>query len=168
MTGCGQDPPQSGSSGSSASTQLNALANPMAVPGLIKERIGSDPTIRRLNLSDSGFSLEVRDPAKPENLDTYSYRDGRWTTTPVFMSMRDIEELDQDTFKLSKIDFSLVPQFLGMAAEGLELEGEELTGVSFDRVTGESVRVYVSVRGLRGSGHLLANADGTNAKVTRD
>jgi hypothetical protein len=112
--------------------------------------------------------MEVRDPGKPENLDTYSYHSGRWTTTPVFMSVRDIEALEQDTFRLSKVHFDLIPQLLGMAAEGLDLEGEQVTGISFDRIPGDPVRVYVSVRGLRGSGHLLANADGTDATVTRD
>jgi hypothetical protein len=171
--GCGTDHAgsgqgDSGQGGTGQQADFNALAHPEQVPGLIRAKVGDNPTLRRLSLSDNGFSMEVRDPGKPENLDTYSYFSGRWTNSPVFMSVRDIEELDKDTFKLSKIDFDLVPQLLGMAAEGLDLEGEQVTGISFDRIPGDPVRVYVSVRGLRGAGHLLANADGTNARVTRD
>jgi hypothetical protein len=171
--GCGSDQDGSGQGGQGGAgggqaNEFNALTHPDQVPALIRSKLGDNPTLRRLSLSDNGFSMEVRDPKKPENLDTYSYHGGRWTSTPVFMSVRDIEELDKDTFRLSKVDFDLVPQLLGMAAEGLDLEGEQVTGISYDRIPGDPVRVYVSVRGLRGAGHLLANADGTNAKVTRD
>lgn len=40
--------------------------------------------------------------------------------------------------------------------------------MSFDRLPGERPRVYVGVTGRRGSGRLIANADGTDVDIQRN
>jgi hypothetical protein len=54
------------------------------------------------------------------------------------------------------------------ALDGLDLEDEEITSVGYDKLAGDPPRVYIGVQGLRGSGSLFANADGTNVVVRRN
>ena len=149
-------------------TSGSYLADPSAVETLLADRFAGSPTMRRLTIWADAVAVEVRDPAKPENLDTYSYRDGEWTTSPVRVTLSDIEELDARVFTLADLDLSKVPGLIAMALEGLALEGETVTAVSYDRIAGERPRVYFGIDGLRGSGSLMANADGSDPRIRRN
>ena len=61
-----------------------------------------------------------------------------------------------------------MPGLIDQALAGLDLEGEEVGNVGFDRLAGERPRVYISVNGLRGTGRLVAKADGTEVDIRRN
>jgi hypothetical protein len=151
-----------------ASPAVSYLRDPAAVESVLRERFDGSPTMRRLTIWSDMLAVEVRDPAKPENLDTYTFRAGQWTQSPVRVTMSEIEELDARVFTLADLDLTVVPGLIGMALEGLDLEGETVTAVSYDRVSDEGPRVYVGVDGLRGSGSLIANADGSQPTIRRN
>jgi hypothetical protein len=155
-------------SGDRAATRLDPMSNPQQVPVLARAHLGEVVSVRRVTLYDSGFSLEVRDPDKPENLDTYRYDGERWASQPVSVSMREIEELPKTTFALGAVKWSALPGLADRALNGLDLEGENVTAISIDRIPGAKPRVYIGVNGLRGSGRLIADADGTNVEITRN
>lgn len=146
---------------------LDALADPQAVPVMLRKELGEAVTVRNVVLSGSGFSAEVRDPQTPDNVDRYNYYGGRWDSDPVSMNMSDIEDLDKETFGLGAVDWSVIPELERKALAGLDLEDEEITAVSIDRVSGDPVRIYIGVNGSRGSGALIANGRGGNVEVRR-
>ena len=147
---------------------FNPLSDPTEVPVLIREHLGGEsPTIKRISLSEGSLYVTVRDPNKPENLDDYRFDGGTWNTSPVSVSQRDIDELDQTTFRLNQIAWDKIPHLQEQALAGLDLEGEEVTSVSIDRLLDQQPRIYVSVQGLRGSGYLLATGDGGEVRIQR-
>jgi hypothetical protein len=167
LVGCSS---RSGGSGSADvdPPELNALVEPEKVPVLLTEHLGYSPFVRSVNLYDSGFSAVVRDRAKPENLDTYYFRNGEWTSDPVSVSLSDIERFEKVTFPLSAVRWDLIPSLQQQALDGLDLEGEEITSVGLDKLEGDPPRIYIGVQGLRGNGRLIANADGTNVDIQRN
>lgn len=146
---------------------FDALATPEQVPVKMREELGEDVTVRRITLTNSGFLAEVRDPAKPDNMDRYTYFNNTWDTDPISVSVSDIADLDKTTFGLGAIDWKVIPELERKALAGLDLEDEEVTSVSTDRITGNPPRIYVSVNGARGSGGLTANARGGDVEVRR-
>jgi hypothetical protein len=148
---------------------LDALSEPQKVPAVAREHLGENPVVRDVILNGSGFTMVVRDPKKPENLDTYTYRAGKWDSRPVQVSLSDINRLDDDTFTLGKVNWSVIPNLMQQAYDGLDLENEEISSVSIDRLSGQNkVRIYISVNGDRGSGRLIAEGDGTNVDIARN
>lgn len=148
---------------------LDSVGSPTEVPGLIRARFGESPSMRRVSLSRSGFSLELRDPAKPENLDTWSYgAAGTWTSRPVSVSQSDIDQLGEVTFPLGSVAWDKISTLVQQALDGLDLEGEAVDNVSIDRLAGDPPRIYIGVSGLRGSGRLIARGDGADVEVKRN
>lgn len=164
--GCSSGPPTAPAA--TSASQASFLADPAALDPLLRDRFEGSPTMRRLTILPGMVSVEVRDPATPENLDRYTYRDGRWSTEPVRVSQRDIDELDVTTFTLADLDLAVVPGLMSMALEGLALEAEQVTSVSYDRLAGDAPRVYIAIDGLRGSGSLIAGADGSEPHIRRN
>jgi hypothetical protein len=165
--GRGQDDDTAGT-GTTAAAGFDALATPEQVPRLAYEKFGEVLKVRRITLTRAGFTLEVRDATKPDNLDTWRYNEGAWTSRPVSVTVREIEALGATTFGLGAVNWKAVPGLMQQALDGLDLEGEEITAVSYDRLEGRAPRVYIGVSGLRGSGSLLADADGTDVEVRRN
>jgi hypothetical protein len=173
LAACGGDgSTDGGSSNPPTSTGIGSavdhLRHPERVPDLIRERFGEAPSVRRIHLFRDSVLIELRDPAKPENLDDWTYRDGEWTSRPVSVSMSEIEALDDTTFQPSQVAWTAIPGLVQQALDGLDLEDEHVDAVSFDRLAGDPPRVYIGVTGLRGNGRLLANADGTDVEVARN
>ena len=170
--GCspGDDPASTGADGPGASAEASGvdyLEDPSEVPKLLRDRFGEVPSLRRLNLSADSIRAQVRDPEIPDNLDDWVYRDGEWTSTPVSVSVNEIAEFDDVTFVPGAIAWDKIPELVQATYDGVELEEEEITSVSFDRIAGDPVRVYIGVSGLRGNGRLLGLADGTEYDVER-
>lgn len=160
-TGSGSDLP-------SPRPTFNPLADPTQVPVLLRRELGEDVTVRRVSLTDNGFSAEVRDPNKPENLDTYRYYGNTWDTDPISMSVSDIEALDRTTFGLGAVDWGVIPGLQRRALADLDLEEEEISVVSIDRIAGEPPRIYIGISGARGNGSLISDARGRDVEVRRN
>jgi hypothetical protein len=168
LAGCGGDSGGSATGQTVDQDEFNALAEPQKVPVLLTQHLGYSPFVRSVNMYDTGFTAVVRDRDKPDNLDTYSFRYGNWSSEPVSVSVRDIESFEKVTFPLSAVSWDVIPSLIQQAYDGLDLEGEEITAVSLDKLEGDPPRVYIGVNGLRGSGRLIANADGTGVEVARN
>ncbi len=152
-----------------ATPVFDGLADPVAVPVLLRRELGEDIVVRRVTLYDYGFRAEVRDPQHPQNLDEYSYAYGRWDTEPVSVSQYDIDRLDRTTFRLGAVDWSVIPGLQERALADLDLEDETISIVSVDRIEGQpQPRIYIAVSGARGYGSLLADARGGHVTVTRN
>lgn len=164
VSACGS--PGSGPADDPAPTPVfDALADPGAIPGLAREHLGEQVTVRRVSLNENGFSMEVRDPAKPANIDRYrSYR-GTWDSDPV--SVSDIESFDETTFGIGAVNWKAIPGLQEQALAGLDLEDETSTSVSVDRIAGDPPRIYINVSGSRGSGSLIADGQGRNVQIRR-
>lgn len=149
---------------------FNALADPEQVPVLARQHLGTEEvTVRRVSLTETGFQLEVRDPAKPANLDRYAFYSGDWTTGPISVSMSDIEELDRTTFGIGSINWAVIPELQQRALAGLDLEYEKITNVSIDKLKDDPLpRIYIAVTGTRGTGSLWADAKGRHVQIRRN
>jgi hypothetical protein len=147
---------------------VSYLEDPSQVPRLIYDQFGEMPSFTQLIVSDDDLMIEVRDPDIPENLDQWRFRDGEWTSSPVSVTMAEIEQLDETTFGPEAIAWDLIPDLVQQAYDGVDLEEEQVDSVSFDRIAGDPPRIYIGVSGLRGTGRLLANADGTEVEVARN
>ncbi len=174
LTQCSGDSGTDGTSSAASTvlagddTSVDLLVTPERIPELLRAQFGPEPSLRRINVSRDSISLELRDPAKPDNIDRWSWRDGAWTSSPVSVLQREIDEFDQVVFSPSTIDWSLIPDLVQRALDGVDLEDESVDGVSYDRLAGERPRVYIGVDGSRGSGRLIGDADGTNVEVRRN
>lgn len=144
------------------------LEHPEQVPDLLHAKFGEVPRFTRLTLTDSDVSLELRDPEIPENLDRWRYSGGEWSSTPVSVTQSQIDALDVTTFGPESITWAAVPGLIQQAYDGVDLEEEQIDSVSFDRLAGDPPRVYIGISGLRGSGSLLAGADGSDVQVRRN
>ncbi|MFN8051753.1 MAG: hypothetical protein U0Q22_09970 [Acidimicrobiales bacterium] len=173
---CGDEPSDLGASSSTEATGgsttvapggVNALDHPERVPDLVRAHLGENPDLRRITLDDSGFTVQVRDAVKRDNMDDYDFHRGVWTSRPVSVSLSEIADYEKVTFHLSDVNWEAVPGLIRQALDGLDLEGESVGAVGFDKLAGDPPRVYIGVNGLRGSGRLIANADGTNVDVQR-
>lgn len=147
---------------------FNPLDDPAQVPVLMRQEIGEDVTVRRVSMTEYGFSAEVRDPQRRENLDDYRFYNGQWDTEPVSVSQYDIDRLDRTTFRLGAVDWSVIPDLERKALAGLDLEDEQVSVVSVDRIEGQQPRIFIAVQGSRGTGMLLADARGRNIEIRRN
>ena len=159
LSGCGDD------AGARVDQERSWLADPVSVTTLIDEHFAQPPTLRRLTILEGSVAMEVRDPAKPQNVDKHAYYAGSWHMTPVRLMMSDIEELDETTFTPDEIDLGVVPGLMAMALEALDLEGEEVQSISFDRLRRGSASGLRRRRRPAGQRPADANADGSDPTV---
>ncbi len=153
--------------GTETRATFNALEDPQQVPVLLRRELGEAVTVRRVSLLENGFIAEVRDPQKRQNLDRYTYFYDKWDVEPVMVSQSDIDELDETTFGLGAVDWSVIPRLERKAVDSLDLEDEEVTVVSVDKID-DQPRIYINVNGSRGNGMLIANARGGDVMVRRN
>ncbi len=174
--GCSADDGAGGAGGADGSggTDTTARVSPVdyledasSVPKLLRDQFGEVPQLRRLTLTEDTVRAQIRDPERPENMDDWVYREGEWTSTPVSVSVHEIEQFDDVTFVPGAIAWDRIPALIEATYDGVDLEEESITSVSYDRIAGDPPRVYIGVTGLRGSGRLLGRADGTEYDVER-
>lgn len=147
---------------------FDPLQDPERIPVLLRKEIGEDVTVRRISMTEYGFSAEVRDPKRPQNLDDYRFYNGQWDTEPVSVSQYEIDRLDRTTFRLGAVDWSVIPELQRKALAGLDFEQEQVSVVSIDRLEGEGPRIFLAVQGDRGTGTLIADARGRDVEVRRN
>ena len=147
---------------------FDPLQDPEQVPVLLRQEIGEDVTVRRVSMTEYGFSAEVRDPKRPENLDDYRFYGGQWETEPVSVSQYDIDHLDRTTFRLGAVDWSVIPELERKALAGVDFEQEQVSVISVDRIEGQGPRIFIAVQGDRGTGTLVSDARGRNVEVRRN
>lgn len=143
----------------------NLLTDPGAAQAAIDDitaELGA-VNVRSLDLYDHYAIFEVQDPTIPENLDTYTYRDGELEDPePIHVTNSDLEELPQRVFLLSEVRWDLVAGLAQTAVTQLGIEDGIVNHLGVDRTYDTlELRLSLSVSGPRRSGSLEATADGT-------
>lgn len=143
----------------------NFLTDPGAAQGAIDDITRELGTIlvTSFDLYDHYAIFEAQDPAKPENLDTYTYRDGELEDPePVHVTNSTLEDLPNKLFALSEVNWAAVGTLADTAVTQLQIEDGVVNHLGVDRGFGSpDIRLSLSVSGPRRSGTLEATADGT-------
>lgn len=143
----------------------NLLTDPGAAPAAIDDITAElgPVNVRSLDLYDHYAIFEVQDPTIPENLDTYTYRDGELEDPdPIHVTNSDLEELPQRVFLLSEVRWDLVAGLSQTAVTQLGIEDGIVNHLGVDRTYDTlELRLSLSVNGPRRSGSLEATAEGT-------
>ena len=149
-------------------------ANYLVVPGAAQAAV--DEITRELgpilvtsfDLYDHYAIFEAQDPAKPENLDRYTYRNGVLEgSEPVHVDQSLLDDLPNRLFALSEVSWGAVSTLSASALTQLQIEDAEVNHLGVDRgFDGGAVRLSLSVSGPRRSGGVEATADGTVTEAT--
>jgi hypothetical protein len=150
-------------------TLPQAPGNLLTDPGAAQEAIDAITAelgplmVRSFDLYDQYAIFEVQDPTIPENLDTYTFRDGELEDPdPIHVTNRDLEELPNRLFSLADVRWDVVAQLSQTAVAQLGIEDGVVNHMGVDRTYDtHELRLSLSVTGPRRSGSLEATADGT-------
>ena len=119
---------------------------------------------------DGRVMLSLRDPDIPDNVDSYTFRDGEWQEPePVQVSSQ--VNLDQQILSLDSIDFGTVTKLYGyLSKESEKIDGAEDVGHIYliIRPTLIGNQWYSSVQGPRGTYSLRAMLSGEIIRFERD
>lgn len=133
----------------------NYFADASPVRAGLVRRFGPDVQLVDLTLYSTYAIMEVRDPAQPDNVDRYTLRPAGMSPGDPMQNTRG--GWDAKAFRLSSIDFALVPR-LAADAKG-RLRGD----VTHIIVEKGKIRVYV--RDERNSGYVSYHLDGRLDRV---
>jgi hypothetical protein len=124
----------------------------------LTKAVGSDnPNVLKLSFYDAYAMVEVQDPAKPENVDGYTYRDGK-LSPPNPVKVIGSGKISDNVFPLKEVNLDGLPDLTKEIMEKLkDVEGGHLTG-------------YVVSRGLPFSKdvHIQPLTNGTRKSVSSD
>ncbi len=119
--------------------------------------------VRSFDLYDTYAIFDAQDPTIPENIDSYTFRDGELEgPEPVHVTNSDLEELPNEVFTLADVSWYVVAGLSQAAVTQLGIEDGVANhmGVSRTYDTHE-LRLSLSISGPRRDGSLEAAADGT-------
>jgi len=124
--------------------------------------------VTSFDLYDHYAIFEAQDPAKAENLDRYTYRDGVLEESePVHVDQRILDDLPNRLFSLSDVNWATISTLSETALAQLQIEDAEVNHLGADRdFDGGAVQLSLSVSGPRRSGNVEATADGTVTAAT--
>jgi hypothetical protein len=124
--------------------------------------------VRDVNMYDSYVIFETQDPAKPENIDRYTYRNGKvGDFEPVNVSGQSQEDIEADVFPITDVNWGAIAGLSATFLAQTELEGGTVVLASVERNLPyqPDVRIDMSMIGLRRNASLQAAADGTVLSV---
>lgn len=124
----------------------------------LKETVGSDdPKLLDLLIYDQYIMVKVQDPKNPENIDGYTYRDGK-LSAPAPVKIIGNGKIEENVFPLSTVNLSALPSLTAEIGEKLKtVEGGRMTGYSIKRGLPFKKDVYI-----------LVLADGTRKSVSAE
>lgn len=137
-----------------------------AMSALVQE-VGEDPAqITDFNLSSSTVMIYAVDPAAPEELNSWEYRNGAvGASTPVDYG-GDVEALQQNLFSTADLSSTAIASALAEAPAATEIEDGEVDGATAVRMGPEfDVILQVSVTGERDSKLVRFDLDGNLLEV---
>ncbi len=136
-----------------------------------REALPGKRMVLNFSLNVGGASLQVQDPAKPENVDQYNYRDGK-ISAPIPVRLHLFGgKLEDSLFDWDTVSLEKIPELARTAMERIPLEGGHVVGarVGHDVVdTDGKVYIKVDVEGTRKSGTLKADAEGNVVEADED
>jgi len=100
----------------------------------LKEKLGTDdPNVLDLLVYDQYAMIKVQDPKKPENIDGYTYRDGK-LSDPAPVKIMGSGKIEDNVFRLSEVNLAALPKLTEEIREKLkDVEGGSIVGYSIDR-----------------------------------
>lgn len=139
-------------SGSNTETDNSANSAPVKKPALegklfenseglhdfvnqLTAAVGSDnPKVMKLTFYDSYAMTEVQDPSKPDNIDGYTYRDGK-LSKPSPVKILGNGKISDNVFPLKDVNIDGLPALTKEIMDKLkDVEGGHLTGYSVKRL----------------------------------
>ena len=120
--------------------------------------------VRYVNMYDSYVIFETQDPAKPENIDRYTYRYGRvGDFEPVNVSGQLQEDIEADLFSITEVNWGAIAGLSETFLAQTELEGGKVVLASVERNPPyqPDVRIDMAMNGTRRNASLQAAGDGT-------
>ena len=133
---------------------------PVEAMATFRSALGDGLKVREASFYPDYVIIEAQDPAKPQNIDSYTLRDGRIDPpTPVHLSASDIVEVQ--VFRVRDVDWSVVGDVAGRAAQRLRIEDGRPSYAYVDKNDERELRLHVYVTSPRRSGYVEADLDGT-------
>ncbi len=120
--------------------------------------------VLELLIYDTASQVKVQDPAKPENVDEYSYSNGEvGKPKPVKLIPEGSDaRLEDNLFDWDKVALDRIPALVEEASRRIKIEGGVVSMVSVRRKLpfSKAVEIDVDITGTRKNGTLVANAKG--------
>ncbi len=133
----------------------------------LTKAVGSDnPNILKLTVYESYASAEVQDPSKPENIDGYSYREGK-LSPPSPVKIIGSGKISDNIFPLKDVNLDGLPELTKEVLEKLkDVEGGKLIGYVINRGLpfSKDIRIIPLTNGTRKT--VSSQAD-KNAKLKK-
>jgi hypothetical protein len=173
-TGTSDLPRPDDTAGSPENPGTIPLGNFLTTPGAAQRAIDAivrelgPRRVRYVNMYDSYVIFEAQDPAKPENIDRYTYRYGRvGDFEPVNVSGQSQEDIEADLFPITEVNWGAIAGLSETFLAQTELEGGKVVLASVERNSPSQpdVRIDMSMNGTRRNASLQAAADGTLLNV---
>jgi hypothetical protein len=118
--------------------------------------------VTSVDLYDQYVIFEAQDPTEPENLDSYTFRDGELAPPdPVHVNNSILADLPNRLFSFADVNWGAVAGLAQTAVAELQIEDGVVSHLGAGRGSGGGdVRLSLSVSGPRRSGSVEATADG--------
>ncbi|HEX8734439.1 MAG TPA: hypothetical protein VF721_03900 [Pyrinomonadaceae bacterium] len=128
----------------------------------IAEKIGGEVKALDLTIYENYLKIQVQDPQKKENVDSYDYKNGV-IDEPVPVRLIGGGNLEENLFKLKEVNLAKIPELIDEAREkSKDLEGAKVSHVIVkkDLPFSNKIKIRVYLSGTRKSAWLVANASG--------
>ena len=138
----------------------------------LRKAVDGRVMIDELTLYRDSATLFIQDPRRKENIDSYSYRDGKLKPPEPVKLSGDYTQasLDADMFPLESVDFKLIPTMIEDARTRLKMPEGKVTVLTLKRdseFSGE-VRWRVGVTDVRHTGSVEYDLKGKKKSVWKE
>lgn len=119
---------------------------------------------------DGRIIVSLQDPSKPDNIDEYTYQNGKWNE-PEAVQISGGGDLNGNLFSLSEIKFETVAKvYKQLEEKAKDIEGAEInTGIYYNlNVLRQEKAWFTGIEGTRGSYSGYFNADGSLKEFKKD
>lgn len=133
----------------------------------LTEAVGNDnPNVLKMNIYESHASAQVQDPAKPENIDSYTFRNGK-LSEPTPVKIYGSGKISDNVFPLKEVNLAGIPALTKEMMDKLaEVEGGKMIGYSIDRGLPFSKDIRITPLSDSTRKQVISQAD-KNAKLTK-
>ncbi len=128
--------------------------------------LGYSPRVLEVLLSADFAQFQIQDPAAPENVDSYQWRDGAFGEPKPVSNGLLPADLDAASFALTEINADAAVMLHG-SGQALDIDGAEVSTTVIKRFLpfSSDIRWFVNVSGARESKQIRADANGVILEV---
>ena len=153
---------------------VNLFTDASDLTAQLKKAIAGRVMIDELTLYQDSATLDIQDPKRKENIDRYSYRDGKLALPqPVKLSGDYTQaDLDAGVFPLESVDFTLIPTMIEDAKTRLKMPDGKVTVLTLKRGDPDfnvfEVRWHIGVTDARHTGSVEYDLKGKKKSVWKE